>query len=107
MSSTAPDGAGAAHLVELIHPFHPRRGEVFELVVRRRNWGEDRVYVHDQNGVLLSFLSTWTDIDPPDVFVAVADGRCPFRLADLVALAELIDAVRLVTGGSGDGVSSR
>ena len=33
----------------------------------------------------------WTDVGEPDVFVAVAAGRCPFRVADLLGLAELID----------------
>jgi uncharacterized protein DUF5372 len=39
----------------------------------------------------------WTDAVEPDVFVTAAAGRCPFRLADLTALAGLIDGLR---GGS-------
>ena len=80
---------------------------MFDFVVRRRNWGEDRVYVHDENGVLLSFPSTWTDIEPADVFVTVAEGRCPFRIVDLVALAGLIDGIRSLRAGDDGEASSR
>jgi putative transposase len=34
------------------HPFHPLFGRQFEFVARRRNWGEDRVYFHDESGEL-------------------------------------------------------
>jgi hypothetical protein len=36
----------------------------------------------------------WTDAVEPDVFVTAAAGRCPFRLADLTALAGMIDGLR-------------
>ena len=32
----------------------------------------------------------WTDAATPDVLVTVAAGRCPFRVADLLALARLV-----------------
>ena len=68
-----PDGAHPAlgisigpgrhlHLVRTIgidvsrvtHRFHPMFGQDLEFVVHRRNWGEDRVYLRDENGVLFS-----------------------------------------------------
>jgi hypothetical protein len=39
------------------HPHHPLRGREFEFVVRQRNWGEDRGYLHDADGVLVSMPS--------------------------------------------------
>jgi hypothetical protein len=36
----------------------------------------------------------WTDAAGPDVFVAVAAGRCPFKVADLLALARLAEGCR-------------
>jgi hypothetical protein len=59
-------------------------------VVRRRNWGEDRIYFRDERGTLCSLPSSWTDAAEVDPFVVVADGRCPFRLRDLLDLADLI-----------------
>lgn len=81
-------------MIRVTHPHHPWSGQEFEFVVRRRNWGEDRVYLRDAEGVVVSLPSSWTDLEAPDVFVVVSAGRCPFRLADLVALAGLVEALR-------------
>jgi hypothetical protein len=40
---------------------------------------------------LFSLPAGWTDVDPPDPYVAIAAGRSVFRVADLVELAALID----------------
>jgi len=76
------------------HPFYPLCGRRFRFVARRRNWGEDRVYYRDEQGELCSLLTAWTDVADPDPFVVMASGRCPFRLADLLSLADLIDRIR-------------
>ena len=82
----------------MTHRFHPWCGRSYEFVARRRNWGEDRVYFHDEDGVLLSVPAGWTDMADVDPFVVVAAGRCPFRLDDLFALADLADAVKAAAG---------
>ena len=46
------------------------------------------------DGQLTSLPSAWTDVDPPDPFDAVAAGRSPFRVADLLALAGLLTGIR-------------
>ena len=43
---------------------------------------------------MFSVLTGWTDAAPVDPFVVVADGRCPFTTAGLLALADLIDRLR-------------
>ena len=63
-------------------------------MVHRQNWGEDRVHLHDENGVLFSLPAAWTDVAPVDPFVMLAEGRCPFTTTDLLALAELVDRQR-------------
>lgn len=60
----------------------------------RQTWGEDRAFFLDEDGTLKSLPTAWTDAAAPDVFVAMADGRSPFRAEDLVALAELVDRAR-------------
>jgi hypothetical protein len=75
-------------------PFHPLAGRDFQFVEHRHNWGEDRVYLHDANGELFSVPAGWTDAGPADPFVVIADGRCPFSIAGLLALADLIDRLR-------------
>lgn len=41
-----------------------------------------------------SLPTGWTDAAPADPFVAIAEGRCPFTTAGLLALAELVDRLR-------------
>jgi Family of unknown function (DUF5372) len=43
---------------------------MFELVVYRHNWGEDRVYFHDQDGKLASVPASWTDFVAEDLSFA-------------------------------------
>ncbi len=60
----------------------------------RNNWGEDRVCFHDEQGELKSLPVAWTDAARPDPFVIIAAGRCPFRVDDLLALANMISQPR-------------
>jgi hypothetical protein len=80
--------------VRVTHPFHPLSGQDFELVVLRQNWGEDRVHLRDENGQLFSLPAGWTDAAVADPFVVIADGRCPFTVAGLLGLADLIGRLR-------------
>jgi hypothetical protein len=80
--------------VRVTHRFHPLYGRDFEFVVHRQNWGEDRVHLRDENGELFSLPAGWTDAAPADPFVVIAEGRCPFTIAGLLALADLIDQLQ-------------
>jgi hypothetical protein len=83
--------------VRVTHRFHPLFGQDFEFVAHRQNWGEDRVHLHDENGVLFSLPAGWTDVAAADPFVVIADGRCPFTAGGLLALADLVDRLRSLT----------
>jgi hypothetical protein len=63
-------------------------------VVARRTWGEDRVFLFDEDGVQRSLPRVWTDAADVDAFVALAAGRSPFRVEDLVVLVGLIEDAR-------------
>jgi hypothetical protein len=80
--------------VRVTHPFHPWFGREFEFVALRNNWGEDRVCFHDEHGELKSLPTAWTDAVESDPFVVVAAGRCPFRVDDLLALADTVARLR-------------
>ena len=83
----------------MTHPFHPWVGREFVFVAVRQTWGEDRVFFLDVDGAMRSLPTGWTDAGAPDVFVALAAGRSPFRVEDLLALAELVDGLRARSGG--------
>jgi hypothetical protein len=59
----------------------------------RRTWKQDRVFFFGDGGTLMSLPRAWTDAADPDVFVMLAAGRSPFRVEDLLVLAELIDGL--------------
>jgi hypothetical protein len=44
-------------------------------------------YFYEEDSVLRGLPAAWTDHGPVDSFVAMAEGRCAFRVADLLALA--------------------
>ena len=46
-----------------------------------------------QDGLVFSLPAAWTDIDPLDPFIVMAAGRCAFRVADLLAVADLLEAM--------------
>jgi hypothetical protein len=98
VSSTTPDPDDERRIVRVTHRFHPWFGCEFVLLGVRQNWSQDRVFFLDEDGVQYSLPVGWTDAVGQDVFVTAAAGRCPFRFADLTALAGLIDGLRGETG---------
>ncbi len=56
----------------------------------RHNWGEDRVYFHDEDGRLVSLPAGWTSVNPQDPFVVTSAGRSLLRVDDLVKLVDLV-----------------
>lgn len=85
----------------MTHPFHPLAGREFDLVVRKKNWAEDRVFFFDDNGQLVSIPAGWTDVGPPCPFDVVSAGRSAFRVDDLLALAAIAQRLRPVKRRSG------
>ena len=78
----------------MTHPFHPWFGREFELIDYRKNWGEDRVCFHDEQGRVESILASYTDAGGEDPFVLIAEGKAHFRYEDLVELVRLVAAMR-------------
>jgi hypothetical protein len=76
-------------------------GRTFALVTHRHNWGEARVYYHDDEGRVCGVPVQWTNLAPADPFVVMAAGRSAFRLADLVELSRLLEHLTLVRTGPG------
>jgi hypothetical protein len=90
VQSTAPDLNVEQQRFRVTHPFHPWFGREFKLVTYRLNWGEDRVYFHDDAGELTALPARWTNVFPPDPFAVLSAGRSPFCFAQLLELARMI-----------------
>jgi hypothetical protein len=65
-------------------------GRSFELLTRRKAWGEDRVFFYDGEH-LRGVPASWTDAVPAAVFVTLAAGRAHFRPEDLWRLIGVVD----------------
>jgi hypothetical protein len=79
--------------VRITHPFHPLKGQTFEVISRSLHWGEDRVIYRAADGTLPSIAAAMTDMAQPDAFGRVAAGRAAFRTADLIALVTLLERI--------------
>jgi len=65
-------------------------GQEFELIIRRNNWGENRVYFNGDDNQLMSLPTNYTNVYEPDPFVILSAGRSHFKVADLMELVRLI-----------------
>jgi len=73
------------------HPFHPLRGQSFELLAVRNNWGGDRVSYLGPEGRLRTLPLEWTDVYKPDLVVTLGAGRACFRADLLRQLRRLVN----------------
>lgn len=80
--------------VRITHPFHPQRGQAIDFVVRRAQWGEDRIWYRDREGHLASLPARWTSVTPEDPVMSVGAGQALFRVEDLLALVALVARLR-------------
>lgn len=70
------------------------RGQTFEVLAVRNNWGGDRVSYQDEKGRLRTVPVEWTDIHTPDPAITIGAGRAIFRADLLRQLRRLIDEQR-------------
>ena len=57
---------GGLQVFTVTHPFHPLKGQTFEVLAVRNNWGGDRVSYLDATGRLRTLPVEWTDVRMPD-----------------------------------------
>ena len=89
---TAPNRNESKQFFTVIHPFHPWRGQRFELVELRRCSGDWRVFYLNKQGNNSSLPASWTDAVALDLSIEIAQGKAIARVRDLVQLAELVAA---------------
>ncbi|MBC8166985.1 MAG: hypothetical protein H7Y20_14090 [Bryobacteraceae bacterium] len=75
-----------------MHPFHPLFGQEFERLSSREGLPEDRVYFERSNGRPASIPKHFTDLGCIDPVVVMGQGRCLFRVTDLLELCLVIES---------------
>lgn len=87
----ADRGNGGQQVFTVTHPFHPLKGQTFEVLAVRNNWGGGRVSYLDATGRLRTLPVEWTDVHVPDPVVMIGAGRAFFRADLLRQLRNLIN----------------
>ncbi|MCY4169618.1 MAG: DUF5372 family protein [Rhodobacter sp.] len=76
------------------HAFHPLRGRRYTVFAMISQGSDDaRVMFRDELDYLRHMPARWTDCADPDAFLAISEGRSAFRVADLLALGDLLSAL--------------
>ena len=88
--------------MSITHPFHPLRGQTFDVISRSPHWGEDRVIYRAADGTLPTIAVSMTDMAQLDSFREIAAGRAAFRMVDLQRLIGVLD--RLASAKEADDV---
>lgn len=52
------------------------------------------MYFYKSENHMVTVPLSWTDIEPPDPFVKISDGRALFRVTDLLRLASLLNELK-------------
>jgi hypothetical protein len=77
------------------HPFHPLSGRQLVCVGKRYNRYGKRLLLQVDDEQICSIPPQWTDVVALDPEIILGRGRAPFRLVDLLELADLVE--RLAT----------
>ena len=90
---------------EISHPFHPLRGQRFEVLQKRRVAGVDTPFLRGLERGTLCFPREWTDWADPSPYDSLT--LPPHRLAadclfELVALLDALPASRPSSPGPGE-----
>ena len=83
------------------HPFHPLHGREFELIEIATMNGVGLVHYTADDGTLRTIRQAFTSAAAVAPFARVAAGRSAFRVADLLALAALLESLDGDGGGAG------
>lgn len=87
-------GSGDLQRFRITHPFHPKKGQEYELVGFAHTWGEYRVFFRLPGDLRTqSVPADWTDVEEPDAFVTCSAQRSLFRPKDLLELADLLEVL--------------
>jgi Family of unknown function (DUF5372) len=96
---TALDHSSHLGWAEIRHPFHPLRGQRFEVLKKRRISGVDTLILRELERGSFSVAREWTDWADPSWYDAL--GFSPHRL-DANSLFELVTLLEQLAGSQSD-----
>ena len=97
-SPTAQSDSSPLGWAEIIHPFHPFRGQRFEVLKARRAAGVDTLILRHPERGSYAVARDWTDLGDPST-VCPADAPAPQLSVDgLLELAALVAQLEAAKG---------
>ena len=90
---TAPSSNEASGSVEIRHPFHPFRGQRFQVLKQRRVAGIDTLILRDATRGSFAVPVQWSDRAAPEAYERLGSPR---RLG-LDTLCDLVELIELLT----------
>jgi hypothetical protein len=93
---TALDHSTNLGWAEIRHPFHPLRGQGFEVLKKRRVAGVDTLILRESKQGSFSVAREWTDWADPNVYEVLS---FPPRRLEVESLLELVTLLEHLTGG--------
>ena len=94
IQQTAPQEDCPSGRFRVIHPFHPLYQQQLDEVGRTRRWGDERVWFRTTSGDLRTIPLRFTSLAAPDPYRQWGGGRSWHRVAELIELRRLMDALR-------------
>ena len=88
---TALDRSSHLGWAEIRHPFHPLRGQRFEVLKKRRVAGVDTLILRVREHGSFSIAREWTDRADPSVYELFSLPPCRLRAESLLELVTLLD----------------
>jgi hypothetical protein len=76
---------------EIRHPFHPLRGQRFEVLKKRRVAGVDMLILRERDHGSFSIAREWTDWADPSVYELFNLPPCRLSAESLLELVTLLD----------------
>ncbi|MGA2693605.1 MAG: DUF5372 family protein [Opitutaceae bacterium] len=90
---TAPDRSALSGSAEIIHPFHPLKGQRFPILKLRRVRGVETLILQGTSHGTFAVPREWTDQADPSPTAVLSinpppflDGRCLLQLVEMVSL---------------------
>jgi hypothetical protein len=72
------------------HPFHPLFGQELTALCRRRIDGDDFLFFQNAESHNNGISVHWTNLNPPNPYIVISDGRSLFRPQELLELVQLL-----------------
>ena len=88
---TAPDNKSHLGWAEIRHPFHPLRGQRFQVLKARRITGIDTLLLRELDRGSFSIAREWTDWADPSPYDSLGQPRRRVDADSLLELAKLLE----------------